>query len=70
MPHADGPFLTDLPAAVFTDEQRAAIAARTALGRWAEPEELVGPALLPASEAGRCVTGATLLVDGWFLAWA
>ena len=31
---APGPFLTDLPAAVFTEEQKAAIAARTVLGRY------------------------------------
>jgi NAD(P)-dependent dehydrogenase (short-subunit alcohol dehydrogenase family) len=49
---APGPFLTDLPAAVFTEEQEAAIAARTVLGRWADPEELIGPALLLAGEAG------------------
>ena len=67
---APGPFLTDLPAAVFTEEQRAAIAARTVLGRWADPDELVGPALLLASEAGRYITGTTLVVDGGFLARA
>ena len=67
---APGPFLTDLPAAVFTEEQKAAIAARTVLGRWADPEELVGPALLLASEAGRYITGTTLVVDGGLLARA
>jgi NAD(P)-dependent dehydrogenase (short-subunit alcohol dehydrogenase family) len=67
---APGPFLTDLPAAVFTEEQKAAIAARTVLGRWADPDELVGPALLLASEAGRHITGTTLVVDGGFLARA
>jgi NAD(P)-dependent dehydrogenase (short-subunit alcohol dehydrogenase family) len=67
---APGPFLTDLPAAVFTEEQKATIAARTVLGRWADPEELVGPALLLASEAGRYMTGTTLVVDGGFLARA
>ncbi len=67
---APGPFLTDLPAAVFTEEQRAAIAGRTVLGRWADPDELVGPALLLASDAGRYITGTTLVVDGGFLARA
>jgi NAD(P)-dependent dehydrogenase (short-subunit alcohol dehydrogenase family) len=64
---APGPFLTDLPASVFTEEQKTAIAARTVLGRWADPDELVGPALLLASEAGRYITGTTLVVDGGFL---
>src|SRR3954451_13319872 len=67
---APGPFLTDLPAAVLTDEQRPAIASRTILGRWADPDDLVGPALLLASEAGRFITGTTLVVDGGFLARA
>jgi NAD(P)-dependent dehydrogenase (short-subunit alcohol dehydrogenase family) len=64
---APGPFLTDLPAGVFTEEQKAAIAERTVLGRWADPDELVGPALLLASEAGRYITGTTMVVDGGFL---
>ena len=64
---APGPFLTDLPASLLTDEQRAVFAQRTILGRWAKPEELIGPALLLASEAGSFITGATLVVDGGVL---
>ena len=64
---APGPFLTDLPASLLNDEQQAVFAQRTILGRWAKPEELIGPALLLASEAGSFITGATLVVDGGVL---
>lgn len=61
---APGPFLTDLPGKLLTDAQKQVFASRTALGRWAEPSELAGPALLLASEAGGYITGAVLVVDG------
>jgi NAD(P)-dependent dehydrogenase (short-subunit alcohol dehydrogenase family) len=61
---APGPFLTDLPGSLLSSEQKKALADRTALGRWGEPRELAGPALLLASEAGSYITGAVLVVDG------
>lgn len=61
---APGPFLTDLPGTLLTAEQKAGFAGRTALGRWGQPRELAGPALLLASEAGSYITGAVLVVDG------
>jgi len=61
---APGPFLTDLPKGLLDEAQQRRFADRTALGRWGNPEELVGPALLLASEAGSYITGATLTVDG------
>ncbi len=61
---APGPFLTDLPGTILTDEQKKTFASRTALGRWAQPRELAGPALLLASDAGSYITGAVLVVDG------
>jgi NAD(P)-dependent dehydrogenase (short-subunit alcohol dehydrogenase family) len=61
---APGPFLTDLPGTLLTDAEKKSFAVRTALGRWAEPRELAGPALLLASEAGSYITGAVLVVDG------
>ena len=38
------------------------------LNRWGQPEELAGPALLLASEAGSYITGTVLVVDGGALA--
>ncbi len=61
---APGPFLTDLPISLLSEEQQSDFARKTALGRWGQPEELVGPALLLASEAGSYITGTTLVVDG------
>lgn len=65
---APGPFLTDLPGKLLSAEEKKAFADRTALGRWGEPHELVGPALLLASDAGSYITGETLVVDGGFIA--
>ena len=65
---APGPFLTDLPATVLSDAEKKAFAERTAVGRWGDPKELVGPGLLLASEAGSYITGETLVVDGGWLA--
>ena len=61
---APGPFLTDLPGSILTDEQKKGFATRTALGRWGQPREIAGPALLLASEAGSYITGTVLTVDG------
>lgn len=65
---APGPFLTDLPGSLLSDEEKRDFASRTALNRWGEPEELVGAALLLASDAGSYITGSTLVVDGGTLA--
>lgn len=61
---APGPFLTDLPGNLLSAEEKKVFADRTALGRWGDPRELAGPALLLASEAGSYITGAVLVVDG------
>jgi NAD(P)-dependent dehydrogenase (short-subunit alcohol dehydrogenase family) len=65
---APGPFLTDLPGRLLSDAEKQEFAKVTALGRWAEPKELVGPVLLLASDAGGYITGETLVVDGGWLA--
>jgi NAD(P)-dependent dehydrogenase (short-subunit alcohol dehydrogenase family) len=65
---APGPFLTEMPLGILNKEQQDFFASRTALGRWAEPAELAGPALLLASEAGSYITGTVIVVDGGCLA--
>ena len=65
---APGPFLTDMPMSVLSDAEKQIFADRTALGRWGQPGELVGPALMLCSDAGSYVTGQVLFVDGGYLA--
>jgi len=61
---APGPFLTDLPMSLLSDEEKKKFSDMTALDRWGQPRELAGPALFLASEAGSYTTGTTILVDG------
>jgi NAD(P)-dependent dehydrogenase (short-subunit alcohol dehydrogenase family) len=51
----------------LTTEEKESFAKMTALGRWADPKELVAPALLLAGDGGSYITGETLVVDGGFL---
>jgi NAD(P)-dependent dehydrogenase (short-subunit alcohol dehydrogenase family) len=64
---APGPFLTDLPARLLSDAEKQEWARVTAVGRWGNPEELMGPVLLLASDAGSYITGQSLVVDGGFI---
>jgi NAD(P)-dependent dehydrogenase (short-subunit alcohol dehydrogenase family) len=41
---------------------------RVPMGRWGRPDELIGPLLLLASDAGGYITGTTLAVDGGWMA--
>lgn len=65
---APGPIATEMPMTLLTKEQQEQIVARTALGRWGQPEEVAWPTLLLASEAGRYITGQVIVVDGGCLA--
>ncbi|MGD9995665.1 MAG: SDR family NAD(P)-dependent oxidoreductase [Ilumatobacteraceae bacterium] len=65
---APGYFLTPMTEAVVPVPDRAALAARTAVGRWGDLDELVGPLLLLCSDAGSFITGSALVVDGGYTA--
>jgi NAD(P)-dependent dehydrogenase (short-subunit alcohol dehydrogenase family) len=64
---APGPFLTDLPSRLLSQEERDVWSRVTAVGRWGNPDELIGPVLLLASDAGSYITGQALVVDGGFV---
>ncbi|HCP82592.1 MAG TPA: gluconate 5-dehydrogenase [Octadecabacter sp.] len=69
--NAIGPgfFPTELTAAVFGDEERAARnAAQTCVGRNGKLEDMDGPILFLCSDASAFVTGQVLMVDGGYTA--
>ena len=64
---APGPVATDLPMNLLNEEQKRRFAERTALKRWGQTIDMVGPALLLASDAGAYITGTVILADGGML---
>ncbi len=66
---APGPFGTPLNAGMDDDPQvRRFLSAEIPLGRWAEPAELAGAALLLTDPASSYLTGVILPVDGGWTA--
>ncbi len=65
---APGPIATEMPMSILSQEQQDTFSKRTAIGRWGKPEEIAGPALLLASDAGSYITGETVVVDGGIMA--
>jgi NAD(P)-dependent dehydrogenase (short-subunit alcohol dehydrogenase family) len=56
---------TEFTSSILSDPKAAAeLVQRIPLGRWAQPEDLVGPVLFFASPASDYVTGQILFVDG------
>ncbi|WP_101551966.1 MULTISPECIES: SDR family oxidoreductase [Anaerotruncus] len=65
---APGYMHTDLTIFLMRDETRnREILSRIPMGRWGEPEDLIGTLLFLASAASDYVTGAVIPVDGGFL---
>ena len=64
---APGPISTALTDRLVQGELRDYFDSMMLLGRWGKPAELVGPALLLASEAGSFMTGSTITVDGGWM---
>lgn len=61
---APGWFVTDLNREFLASERGAAIKKEIPIGRFGEDGDLDGALLLLASDAGRFITGTTLVVDG------
>ena len=62
---APGFFMSEMTEPLLASEVgREKVIARTPMGRVGEVDELVGPLLLLASDAGSYITGVTLAVDG------
>jgi NAD(P)-dependent dehydrogenase (short-subunit alcohol dehydrogenase family) len=65
---APGFFMTALTEKRMSDARKALALARTPMGRFGKLSELVGAAVYLASPAAAFTTGATIAVDGGFLA--
>src|SRR5437870_126900 len=64
---APGPIATDLPMSLLSPEQKRVFSERTAVKRWGQTIDMVGPVLLLATDAGAYVTGNVILADGGIL---
>ncbi|MGA3023714.1 MAG: glucose 1-dehydrogenase [Bryobacteraceae bacterium] len=66
---APGVFRTDLNKKLLDETERGReLLMRTPMRRFGQPEELVGAAILLASDASSFITGQCIVVDGGFLA--
>jgi NAD(P)-dependent dehydrogenase (short-subunit alcohol dehydrogenase family) len=65
---APGPVLTDLPMSLLSEQKKQEFSDRTAVKRWGQTIDMVGPMLMLCSEAGAFVSGTVLVADGGLLA--
>ncbi len=64
-----GYIATDLTEPLWSDEDFTKwVLSKTPLGRWGQPDDLAGTAVLLASKAGDFITGQIIYVDGGWLA--
>jgi 3-oxoacyl-[acyl-carrier protein] reductase len=61
---APGWIVTEMNDDYLASERGAAIKREIPIGRFGEPRDLDGPLLLLVSDAGRFVTGTTIVADG------
>jgi len=61
---APGWIVTEMNRDYLAGERGAALKREIPMGRFGEPGDLDGPLLLLVSDAGRYVTGATIVADG------
>ena len=68
---APGPFLTDANRRWVNEkpEFKAEVEQIIPMGRWGEPHEIGGLALLLASDASSFITGSVMVIDGGKLLW-
>lgn len=64
---APGPVLTDMTMGLLNDEQKQQFSDATALKRWGQVEDMVGPLLMLASDAGAFISGEVIVADGGLL---
>jgi len=64
---APGFIVTQQSARSRTDPAHvAAVASRTPMGRWGQPDDIAGPVLFLASDAAKFMTGTCLAIDGGY----
>ncbi len=64
---APGPVLTDMTMGLLNDEQQQQFSDATALKRWGQVEDMVGPLVMLASDAGAFISGEVIVADGGLL---